>query len=69
MIEPTPKTFDCVQSMRRIRDQLSGEIATLTYDELVKWFRAHDYADPILRRLSEKAARQADAVTEASPRR
>jgi len=64
-----PKTFDCVQSMRQIRDRLSEEIASLTYDELVQWFRSHQYTDPLLRRLAEKAAQQAAAAGGASPRR
>ena len=62
MSEPTSKTFDCVQSMRQARDRLSAEIADMSYDELVNWLRAHRYADPLLQRLAEKAAQQADAA-------
>jgi len=69
MTNPTPKTFDCVQSMRQIRDKLSGEIATMTYDELVRWLQSHRYTDPFLRRLSERTAKQAAAASGASPRR
>ena len=69
MSKPISKTFDCVQSMRQIRDRLSGEIATLTYDELVQWFRSHHYTDPFLQRLSEKAAQQATAADGAARRR
>ena len=69
MSNPISKTFDCVQSMRQIRDRLSGEIATLTYDELVQWFRSHHYADPFLQRLSEKSAQQAAAADAAARRR
>ena len=62
MSKPTPKTFDCVQSMRRIRDKLSAEIADMSYDELAEWLRSHRYSDPFLRRLAEKAAQQAHAA-------
>ncbi len=62
MNEPTSKTFDCVQSMREIRDRLSAEIADMNYDELSRWLRSHRYSDPFLQRLAEKAAQQADAA-------
>jgi len=60
MSEPTSKTFDCVQSMRLARDRLSAEIADMSHDELVRWLRTHRYTDPLLQRLAEKAAQQAD---------
>ena len=69
MSEPSSKSFDCVQSMRQTRDRLSAEIAEMNYDELVKWLRAHRYADPLLQRLAEKAAQQADAADGPSGRR
>jgi hypothetical protein len=59
---PSKKTFDCVQSMRQIRDRLSAEIAEMSYDELAQWLRAHQYSDPFLQRLAEKAAQRADAA-------
>ena len=62
MSERTPKTFDCVQSMRQTRDRLSAEIAGMSYDELVRWLRGHRYTDPVLQRLAEKAAQQAAAA-------
>jgi hypothetical protein len=48
--------------MRQARDKLSAEIAGMTYDELVTWLRDRRYADPLLQRLAEKAAQQADAT-------
>ena len=69
MSKYSSKTFDCVQSMRQIRDSLSAEIADMTYDELAQWLRAHQYSDPFLQRLAEKAAQQADAADDASRRR
>ncbi|MBN2491200.1 MAG: hypothetical protein JXQ29_10180 [Planctomycetes bacterium] len=58
MSERPVKTFDCVESMRQIRNQLSAEIQGMSYGELVRWLRARRYADPVLERLAERAARQ-----------
>ena len=69
MSNPITKTFDCVQSMRQIRDRLSGKIETMGYEELVQWFRSHRYTDPFLQRLSEKAAQQAAPAAGAARRR
>ena len=66
MSNPSSKAFDCVQSMRQIRDRLSAEIADMGHDQLVRWLRAHQYSDPILQRLAEKAAQQADAADRSS---
>jgi len=62
MSEPDSKTFDCVQSMRQIRDALSATIADMDHDDLIRWLRGHHYSDPVLQRLAEKAARQAAAA-------
>jgi hypothetical protein len=69
MAKPSSKTFDCVQSMREIRDKISAEIAEMSYDELARWLRAHQYSDPFLQRLAEKTAQQADAEDRLSVRR
>ena len=69
MSESSSKTFDCVQSMRQIRDRLSAEIGDMGYDELAKWLRAHQYSDLLLQRLAEKVAQQGDAADDASHRR
>jgi len=66
MSKPSSKTFNCVQSMRQIRDRLSAEIAGMSHDELVRWLRDHQYSDPILERLAEKAAQHADAAARSS---
>lgn len=68
MSNPKAKSFDCVQSMRQIRDRLSSEIGNLGHDELARWLRSHRYTEPLLQRLAEKAAQQA-AAAGASPRR
>ncbi len=60
MTETTSKVFDCVQSMRQARESLNAEIADMSYDELARWFREHQYSDPVLQRLSERAAQQAE---------
>ncbi len=69
MTNPSSKTFDCVQSMRQIRDRLSAEIAEMSFDELAQWLRAHQYSDPFLQRLAERAAQQADVAERASASR
>jgi hypothetical protein len=69
MSKSSSKTFDCVQSMRQIRDRLSTEIADMSYDELAQWLRAHQYSDPFLQRLAEKAAQQAETADRPSARR
>lgn len=69
MSDSTSKTFDCVQSMRQIRDRLSEEIADMGYEDLARWLRRHQYSDPCLQRLAEKAAQQGDAADGASRRR
>lgn len=54
------KSFDCVQSMRRIRDRISEQIAEMDYEELVAWLRSQRFSDPLLEELAS-AARAADA--------
>jgi hypothetical protein len=66
MSKPTSKPFDCVQSMRQIRNRLSAEIADMSYDELAQWLRSHRYSDRFLQRLAERAAQQADAADRTS---
>lgn len=69
MSKRSSKTFDCVESMRQARDKLSAEIEGMGYDELVRWLRSRRYTDPVLQRLAEKAARQADAADRPSASR
>lgn len=69
MSKGTPKTFDCVQAMRRARERLGEEIEGMSYDELVIWLRHHRYAAPVLQRLAEKAAEQASAAKRPSAAR
>lgn len=46
------KTFDCVETMREIRDRISSEIAGKTHKELVHWLHDHSYTDPVLQQLA-----------------
>lgn len=55
----TPKKFDAVASMRSIRDEISSRITGMTLEEELEWLASQELDDPVLRRLREKAARQA----------
>ena len=52
--EPAEKRFDCVEYMRRERDRISAEIATMDHRELVQWLRSFRYPDPALQRLADR---------------
>ncbi len=52
--EPAGKRFDCVEYMRRERDRISAEIATMDHRELVQWLRSFRYSDPALQRLIDR---------------
>ena len=55
MTEKTKKKeFDCVETMRAIRDRVSAELAGKTQDEIDHWLHAHRYSDPILRSLARR---------------
>lgn len=60
------KSFDCVQSMREARDRISSEIAGLSYDEKVDYFRNHRFSDPGLQRLADRAKAKAAEVAAAT---
>ena len=47
------RRFDCVRTMRAIRDQISAEIAEMSFAELSHWLDTHRYADS-LQRLAER---------------
>ena len=48
------KEFDCVRTMREIRDRISAEIAGKTHEELSDWFNTHRYSDPVLQRFASR---------------
>lgn len=58
MTKSESKSFDCVQTMRQIRDRLSNEIAGMNHEEIIRWLQSQRYSDPFLKRLAEKAAQQ-----------
>ena len=53
--EKQRKEFDCVTTMREIRDRISSEIAGKKHDELIRWFHHHHYSDPVLERLAVRS--------------
>jgi hypothetical protein len=55
------KTFDAVEMVRAVRDELSARIATMSADEENRWLRSKELTDPTLRRLMELATKQGDA--------
>ena len=69
MNESRSKSFDCVQTMRHIRDRLSKDIAGMNHEELIRWLRSQRYSDPFLQRIADKAAQRGDAADAASLRR
>jgi chemotaxis regulatin CheY-phosphate phosphatase CheZ len=60
------KTFDTVEMVRVVRDELSARIAMMSADEENRWLRFTEVSDPTLRRLMELAAQQGVAVGGAS---
>jgi hypothetical protein len=69
MNEGKVKSFDCVQSMRQIRDHLSEELVGMSYEEIENWLRSHRYSDPLLQRLADKVTHRSDAVHSGSERK
>ena len=45
-------SFDCVESMKELRDLIGSEITAKTNDELIQWFHDHHYSDTVLDRLA-----------------
>lgn len=56
------KTFDAVEMMRAIRDEISSKIQDMSLEEELEWLAKQEIEDPFLRRLREKAARSAEAT-------
>lgn len=57
--ERKEEDFDCVASMREIRDGISAELAGMSGEELRRWFNSREYSDPVVRRLAGRAKRPA----------
>ncbi len=56
MSSASAKTFDTVEMVRAVRDELSARITTMSADEENRWLRSTEIADPTLRRLMQLAA-------------
>jgi hypothetical protein len=46
-----PQSFDCVKSMREIRNRISAEIADMSYSELSRWLDRQVRDDPFFSRI------------------
>ena len=62
------KTFDAVNMVRAVRDEVSSTIATMSADEENRWLRSTEFSDSTLRRLMKLAAQQRAAADAASRR-
>ncbi|MYB07812.1 MAG: hypothetical protein F4Y24_15825 [Gemmatimonadetes bacterium] len=49
--ETETKPFDCVKSMREIRNRISTEIADMSYAELSRWLDRRVREDPFFARI------------------
>ncbi len=58
----TKKKFDAVAMMREARDKISAAIEGMTLEEELKWLASQELKDPVLKRLRDRAAQQADAA-------
>ena len=65
----TEKKFDAVAMMRSIRDRISVEIEGMTLEEERVWLASQEIRDPFLKRLRDRAAKQADLAGGASRHR
>lgn len=61
--------FDCVRFMRDTRDEISAEIAEMSYVELTRWLRSHEFEDETLNRHEKRAAAKSDETDRPSPDR
>ena len=68
MSSTSVKTFDAVNMVRAVRDDVSTTIATMSVEEENRWLRSAEFSDPNLRRLMKLAAQQG-AAADADSRR
>jgi len=64
MSKTSMKTFDTVQMVRSIRDDISSKIIHMSAEEENQWLRSRELTDPRLRQLMELAAQQGAAPDE-----
>jgi hypothetical protein len=68
MSETSTKTFDTVQVIRALRDDISSTIIHMSAEQENQWLRSRELRDPKLRQLMELAAQQRAAADAASRR-
>jgi len=68
MSETSTKTFDTVQVVRAIRDDISSTIIHMSAEQENQWLRSRELSDPRLRQLMELAAQRGAAADAASRR-
>ena len=61
MTTKTKKDYDCVASVREIRDRLSAKMARMSPEERVEWLNSREFSDPILRRLAARSHKRKSA--------
>jgi len=62
MSEASDKGCDCVQVMRRIREELSEEMNRLpTSEDRIRWIQSFQHSNPLLRRLQTAVVQQSHA--------
>jgi hypothetical protein len=62
MSETSTKTFDTVQMVRAIRDDISSTIIQMSAEQENQWLEARALTDPRLRQLMEWAAQRRAAA-------
>ena len=62
MSKTSTKTFDAVQMVRAIRDDISSTIINMSAEQENQWLRTRELADPKLRQLMDWAAQQRGAA-------
>lgn len=65
----TEKEFDSVAMMRSARDRMSAQIEGMNLEEELEWLASQEIADPLLKRLRDRAAQQPIAPDGGSRRR
>lgn len=57
--ETERKPFDCVKSMRAIRNRISAEIADMSYADLSRWLDRRVREDPFFARIPKSSKPEA----------
>ena len=57
------KAFDCVKSVREIRDRISVKMVRMSPEERMEWLSTREFSDPTLRRLAARYQQRRDHAT------